>query len=37
MGSVFAPRMTRLLAGVFGTVAVADFLQVAYKASQQKL
>lgn len=36
-GSVFAPRVTRLLASVFGTVALADFLQIAYKASQEKL
>ena len=36
-GSVFAPRLTRMLAGIFGTVAIADFLQIAYKASQRKL
>ena len=36
-GSVFAPRLTRLVAGIFGTVAIADFLQIAYRASQQKL
>ena len=36
-GSVFAPRMTRLLAAVFGTVAIADFLQLAYKGAQEKV
>ena len=36
-GTVFAPRLTRMLAGIFGTVTLADFLQIAYKASQQKL
>lgn len=34
-GSVFAPRATRLTAGVFATVAIADFLQIGYKASQK--
>ena len=36
-GSVFAPRLTRLLAGIFGTVAIADFLQIAYKATQNRM
>jgi hypothetical protein len=36
-GSVFAPRLTRLLAGIFGSVAIADFLQVAYRAAQNRL
>lgn len=36
-GAIFAPRSTRLVAGVFATVAVADFLQVAYKAGQERL
>jgi hypothetical protein len=36
-GSLFAPRLSRLLAGIFATVAIADFLQIAYKASQEKL
>jgi hypothetical protein len=34
-GSVFAPRATRLTAGVFATVAIADFLQIGYKAGQE--
>jgi Protein of unknown function (DUF1360) len=37
VGSVFAPRATRLTAGVFATVAVADFLQIGYKAGQKIL
>ncbi len=36
-GSVFAPRAARLTAGVFATVAVADFLQIAYKSGQEAL
>ena len=36
-GAVLAPRVTRLVAGVFATVALADFLQVAYKAGQERL
>jgi hypothetical protein len=35
VGSVFAPRATRLIAGVFAAVAVADFLQVGYRAAQK--
>jgi len=35
-GSVFAPRVTRLVASLFASVAVADFLQVAYRASQER-
>jgi hypothetical protein len=37
LGSVFAPRGTRLVAGVFASVALADFLQLAYKAGQKKV
>lgn len=36
-GSVFAPRLTRLLAGIFGSVAIADFLQVAYRGAQNRV
>jgi hypothetical protein len=36
-GSIFAPRVMRLLAGIFGTVAIADFLQLAYKAAQDEV
>ena len=35
-GSVFAPRATRLVASLFASVAVADFLQVAYRAAQER-
>jgi hypothetical protein len=36
-GSVFAPRATRLVASLFASVAVADFLQVAYRAGQERM
>jgi len=36
-GAIFAPRATRLVAGVFTTVALADFLQIAYRAGQKQL
>ncbi len=36
-GAIFAPRATRLVAGVFATVAIADFLQIAYRAGQKRL
>ncbi len=36
-GLVTAPRTTRFVAAVFSTVAIADFLQVAYKASQERV
>jgi uncharacterized protein DUF1360 len=35
-GAVLAPRVTRLVAGVFATVALADFLQLAYRAGQER-
>lgn len=34
-GLVFAPRLTRLLAGTFTALAGADFLQLAYAKAQQ--
>ena len=34
-GLAFAPRATRLLAGVFASAAVADFLQLAYARAEQ--
>jgi hypothetical protein len=37
VGSIFAPRASRLAASVFATVAVADFLQIGYKAGQRAL
>ena len=36
-GAIFAPRATRLVAGVFASVAIADFLQIAYRAGQKQL
>lgn len=35
IGLVFAPRPTRLIAGVFSALAGADFLQLAYAMAQQ--
>lgn len=35
-GWVFAPRMTKLVAATFATVATADFLQYAYAAAEQR-
>lgn len=35
IGLVFAPRVTRLVAGVFTALAGADFLQLAYARAQQ--
>jgi hypothetical protein len=36
-GPVTAPRVTRFVAGIMATVAVSDFLQIAYKASESQL
>lgn len=36
-GLAVAPRATRFVAGVMATVAVSDFLQIAYKAGEEKL
>ena len=36
-GSIFAPRMTRLVAGLFVSVSIADFLQLAYKAAHNRV
>lgn len=36
-GLVVAPRATRFVASVMATVAISDFLQVAYKASEEQL
>lgn len=35
IGLVFAPRLTRLVAGTFAALAGADFLQLAYAKAQQ--
>src|SRR3954447_22426822 len=36
VGLAFAPRLTRFVASVFAIVAGSDFLQIAYKAVQDK-
>jgi hypothetical protein len=35
-GLVYAPRMTRIVAAMFGAVAMADFLQLAYASVQKR-
>jgi hypothetical protein len=36
LGLLFAPRLTRFLAAVFSAMGIADFLQLAYKAAEDK-
>ncbi len=36
LGLLFAPRLTRFLAAVFSALTISDFLQVAYKAAEEK-
>ena len=36
IGLLFAPRLTRLLAAVFTALTASDFLQIAYKAAEEK-
>src|SRR5215203_2934213 len=36
-GLVVAPRATRFVAAVMATVAISDFLQIAYKVGEEKL
>jgi Protein of unknown function (DUF1360) len=36
VGLLFAPRLTRFAASVFSALTISDFLQVAYKAAEQK-
>ena len=35
-GFMFAPRVTRLVAGMLSMVALSDFLQLAYKAAEER-
>jgi hypothetical protein len=35
-GFVVAPRTTRLVASILTAVTASDFLQIAYKASEQR-
>lgn len=37
VSAIFAPRASRLTAGVFAVAAIADFLQIGYKAGQRAL
>lgn len=36
VGLLFAPRLTRFVASVFSALTLSDFLQVAYKAAEEK-
>lgn len=36
VGLVFAPRLTRFLAALFSALTISDFLQIAYKAAEEK-
>jgi uncharacterized protein DUF1360 len=36
LGLLFAPRLTRFLASVFAALTISDFLQIAYKAAEEK-
>lgn len=36
LGLLFAPRLTRFLAAVFTALTLSDFLQIAYKAAEEK-
>jgi Protein of unknown function (DUF1360) len=36
VGLLFAPRLTRFLAVVFSALTISDFLQIAYKAAEEK-
>jgi uncharacterized protein DUF1360 len=36
LGLLFAPRLTRLVASVFSALTISDFLQIAYKAAEER-
>lgn len=36
IGLLFAPRVTRFVASLFAALAISDFLQIAYKAAEEK-
>ena len=36
VGLLFAPRATRFVASLFAALTIADFLQIAYKAAEEK-
>jgi hypothetical protein len=35
-GLLFAPRLTRFVASIFAALTISDFLQIAYKAAEEK-
>jgi hypothetical protein len=36
IGLLFAPRVTRFVASLFAALTISDFLQIAYKAAEEK-
>lgn len=36
VGLIFAPRVTRFVASLFAALTISDFLQIAYKAAEEK-
>lgn len=36
VGLLFAPRLTRFVAAAFSSLTISDFLQIAYKAAEEK-
>jgi hypothetical protein len=36
LGLLVAPRLTRFLASIFAALTISDFLQIAYKAAEEK-
>jgi hypothetical protein len=36
VGLLFAPRLTRFIAAIFSALTLSDFLQIAYKAAEEK-
>jgi hypothetical protein len=36
VGLLFVPRLTRFVAAVFSALTISDFLQIAYKAAEEK-
>ena len=36
VGMLFAPRMTRFVASIFGALTISDFLQIAYRAAEDR-
>ena len=36
LGLLFAPRMTRFVASIFGALTISDFLQIAYRAAEDR-